>query len=56
MMRDTAGVNVRIFTDTLKKINKLKVTDWNKAVYYNLETMEKLAQHHKNMNGKIGKL
>lgn len=52
MMRDTAGVNVRIFTDTLKKINKLKVTDWNKAVYYNLETMEKLAQHHKNMNGK----
>lgn len=52
MMESTAGKNVRIFTDTLKKIKKLDVTDWNKAVYYDLETMEKLAQHHRNINGK----
>lgn len=52
MMESTAGKNVRIFTDTLKKIKKLDVTDWNKAVYYDLETMQKMAQHHQNMNGK----
>ncbi len=52
MIGDIAGKNVRIFMDTLKKIKKLKMTDCSKAVYYDLDTMEKLAQHHQNRNGK----